>query len=64
MCFCFYKLIDLIIPSDASEDEIKEYEKLSGEEANKKILEKGYTYEQIRRYMVVLDELKMQSYEK
>ena len=58
-----YKLIDLIIPSDASEDEIKEYEKLSGEEANKKILEKGYTYEQIRRYMVVLDELKMQSFQ-
>lgn len=50
-----YKLLD------PTEEELKLYENMSGEEITK-ILEKSYSLQDIRRYMVVLDAMKMQSY--
>lgn len=54
----FYKLYGLLNPSD---DEAKKFDKMSGEEITKKLLEK-YSMADIRRYMLVKDAIKMQSF--
>lgn len=56
-----YNLINLIDPSPSDEQK-KIYKDMSGKELADKILEKGYSYEQLRRYLVVKDSLKMQSF--
>lgn len=53
-----YEVYRLLNPSD---EELKKYESMSGKEITA-ILEKSYSLEQLRRYIVVLDAIKMQSY--
>ncbi|MDD6794581.1 MAG: penicillin-binding transpeptidase domain-containing protein [Clostridiaceae bacterium] len=55
-----YNLINLIDP-DPSKEKIREYKDMTGEELTKLLLEK-YSFEDIRRYMVVKDKMKMQSF--
>jgi penicillin-binding protein 2 len=56
-----YNLINLI-DSEPSDDQKKVYDEMTGKEIADMILEKGYTYQQLRNYMVVKDALKMQSF--
>lgn len=56
-----YNIINLIDP-DPSEEQRKVYATMEGKELADMIIEKGYTYNQIRNYMVVKDALKMQSF--
>ena len=56
-----YNIINLIDP-EPSDDQTKVYAAMEGKEIADMILEKGYTYLQIRNYMVVKDALKMQSF--
>ena len=55
-----YNLINLKI-RNLSDDEKAEYKNMSGKELTE-ILLKDYTYEQLRMYMLIKDELKMQSF--
>ncbi len=55
-----YDLYKLMIP-DPSEDEKKAYEKKTGKEITEELLKK-YSLEQLRRYVLVKDAIKMQSY--
>lgn len=55
-----YNLINLKI-RNLSDDEKAEYKNMSGKELTE-ILLKDYTYEQLRIYMLIKDELKMQSF--
>lgn len=53
-----YKLQELLI---TDKSELKNYEKMTGEEITKEILKK-ISYSELRRYMVVKDAIKMQSF--
>lgn len=55
-----YNLINLKI-RNLSDDEKAKYKNMSGKELTE-ILLKDYTYEQLRMYMLIKDELKMQSF--
>lgn len=53
-----YGIINVTKPTD---EQLKEYKDLSGEELTKIIVEAGYSYKQIRDYLVIKDALKIQS---
>lgn len=55
-----YDLIKLIDPNPSKEKQ-KEYDEMSGEQLTNLLL-KNYTYDELRKYMLVKDEIKMQSY--
>ena len=56
-----YNIINLINP-EPNDEEKKLYDDMTGKEISDMVLEKGYTYQKIRNYMVVKDALKMQSF--
>ena len=55
-----YNMIELI-DDDIDDKEKEEYSKLSGKQICKLILDKGYTYNDIRNYLIVKDEIKIKS---
>ncbi|MDS0528015.1 penicillin-binding transpeptidase domain-containing protein [Clostridium sp. SHJSY1] len=62
----FYKLVKSynlikLIDENPSDEKIKEYSGMSGEELTNMLLKK-YSYEQLRKYILVKDTLKMQSF--
>ena len=57
-----YKLIDLIYPEPTEEEQSK-INKMKPKQITKLLLDKGYTYEQLRSYIVIKDSILMKSYE-
>ncbi|MBU5488933.1 penicillin-binding protein [Clostridium sp. MSJ-8] len=55
-----YNIIDVIKPS---EKEAKQYAKMSGKKLTQILLDKGYTYQKLRDYIVIKDALKMKSFQ-
>ncbi|SFU50357.1 penicillin-binding protein 2 [Clostridium sp. DSM 8431] len=56
-----YNLIE-IKTQNLSDEEKEKYKKMTGEEMLEVILNEGITYEKLRTYMMIRDELKMQSF--
>ncbi|MCE5222164.1 MAG: penicillin-binding protein [Clostridium sp.] len=57
-----YNLIELVDPDYKTKDKIKIYSKMSDKDLTNVILEKGYSLNDIRRFMVIKDAIKMQSF--
>ncbi len=57
-----YNLIELIDPEYKSKEKTKIYTPMSGKELTDLILAKGYSLNDIRKYMLIKDAIKMQSF--
>ena len=57
-----YNLIELIDPDYKSKDKSKIYSQMSGKELIDLILKEGYSFNDIRKFMVIKDAIKMQSF--
>ena len=57
-----YNLIELVDPDYKTKDKIKLYSKMSDKELTDAILNEGYTLNDIRKFMVIKDSIKMQSF--
>lgn len=57
-----YNLIELVDPDYSSKDKKKIYSNMSDKELTDEIIKQGYSLNDIRRFMVVKDSIKMQSF--
>lgn len=57
-----YSLIDLVDP-DPSDEQKKIYNKMTGKEITEILLDKGYSYSQLRNYILIKDKIKMKSFQ-
>ncbi|AGX41628.1 penicillin-binding transpeptidase domain-containing protein [Clostridium saccharobutylicum] len=57
-----YNLIGLVDPNYNSKENKAKYSKMTGEELTNQILQQGYSLKDIRKYMLVKDAIKMQSF--
>ena len=58
----YYNLIELVDPDYKTKDKIKIYSKMSDKDLTNVILENGYSLNDIRKFMVIKDSIKMQSF--
>jgi len=58
----YYNLIELADPDYKAKDKNKIYAQMSDKELTNKILEQGYSLNDIRKFMVIKDSIKMQSF--
>ena len=57
-----YNLIELVDPDYKTKDKINIYSKMSDKELTNVILNEGYSLNDIRKFMVIKDSIKMQSF--
>ncbi len=58
----YYNLIELVDPDYKTKDKSKIYSKMSDKELTDEIIKEGYSLNDIRKFMVIKDSIKMQSF--